>query len=154
MQISSPEKRGIRGWFRETSANFVRATRSALESTRSALKAPGDIPESSPILDFIMAAGFAAALVLSVSAVLRHRGKPSSFIWLLGGLITLTSYSWARSGAYVKREAIERRRISRFVPVAWYYWAWKDYEPRGRFWAVAYWVLAIVTIATWLSAAE
>jgi len=154
LQISSPEKRGIRSWFRDRVSGLIRTTSSALGPIRSALTAPGDRPESSPILDFILSAGFAAALVLSVSPVLRHRGKPSSFIWLLGGLITLTSYSWARSGAYVKREAIERRRVSRLVPIASYYWSWKDYEPRGRFWAVAYWVLAIVTIITWLGAAE
>jgi len=154
LQISSPEKRGFRALLRGTSAELVRATRSALESTRSALTAAGDSPESSPILDFILAVGFAAALVLSVSPVLRQHGKPTSFIWLFGGLITFTGYAWARSGAHVRPEALERRRISRFVPVAWYHWGWKDYGPRGRFWAITYWVLAIITGITWLTAVQ
>lgn len=99
----------------------------------------------SPLLDLTTAVAWAAVLVFSVWP-LGSRPDAAKVRWLMGALAGLTGFCWGRSGAYVKREALQRRRLVRFLPVAWYHWSWTDYEKRGRFWVVAYWVIGLVTV--------
>ena len=121
--------------------------------TQSTLTAPGDEVDASelhsPLLDLVTAAAWAGVLVASVWPLLSKHPNAASHGWILGGFTGLTGFCWSRSGAYVKREALQRRRLARVMPVAWYHWSWSDYRLPGRFWVVAFWVFGLLTAAVW-----